>query len=269
MAIDLQKISGLPISFDEKKIDLEFQGNFPFIKKSERTLDELRPYLKNPDVKNCLPAGRQGLGPVYRVWRNAHLATDNEKINSHNLRYDLTLVPPGIIGNEFVKTAGHYHKKPYPEIYEVLLGRAYFLIQSESIVYLAEAGPGEKFVIPPSFGHNTINVFNEPLLVANFVSEKAEYDYEPYKNNRGAMYYFVSGGELVNIEKNPNYKLIPEIKKIRPKEYPEFGILKNKPLYNLVSNLEKLRFLNYPEEFIHEWDRILSPFGRCPEGTKN
>src|SRR3989344_4520509 len=114
MAIDLQKISGLPISFDEKKIDLEFQGNFPFIKKSERTLDELRPYLKNP----------------------------------------------------------------YPEIYEVLLGRAYFLIQSESIVYLAEAGPGEKFIIPPSFGHNTINVFNEPLLMANFVSEKAEYDYK-------------------------------------------------------------------------------------------
>ena len=249
MAIDLQKISGLPISFDEKKIDLEFQGNFPFIKKSERTLDELRPYLKNPDVKNCLPAGRQGLGPVYRVWRNAHLATDNEKINSHNLRYDLTLVPPGIIGNEFVKTAGHYHKKPYPEIYEVLLGRAYFLIQSESIVYLAEAGPGEKFIIPPSFGHNTINVFNEPLLMANFVSEKAEYDYKPYENNHGAMYYFVPGGELVNIEKNPNYKLIPEIKKIRPKEYPEFSLTKNRPLYSLINNIEKLRFLNYPEEF--------------------
>jgi len=85
--------------------------------------------------------------------------------------------------------------------------------------------------------------------MANFVSEKAEYDYKPYENNHGAMYYFVPGGELVNIEKNPNYKLIPEIKKIRIREYPEFGIFKNKPLYSLVNNLEKLRFLNYPEEF--------------------
>ncbi|MBI2446870.1 MAG: hypothetical protein HYV51_03625 [Parcubacteria group bacterium] len=278
--INLQKVSGLPISFGEKKMTLEFHGDFPFIQESKRTLEELKPYLKNPDVKNCLPAlptgqagGRQGPNPVYHVWRNVHLASDNEKITSHNLRYDLTLLPPGIIcpvrsktptasddlstsngvDCEFVKTAGHYHKKPYPEVYEVLVGRAYFLIQSKSAAYLTEAGPGEKFVIPPSFGHNTINVFNEPLLIANFVSEKAEYNYEPYKNNHGAMYYFVSGGELVNIEKNPNYNSVPEIQKIRAREYPEFGLVKSQPLYSLINNIEKLRFLNYPEEFRGEW----------------
>ena len=261
--INLQKISGLPISFDEKKMDLEFHGNFPTIKKSERSLDELRPYLKNPDVKKFLPAlptgqtgGRQRSNPVYRVWRNAHLVSDNEKINSHNLRYDLTLLPPGIIGDEFVKTAGHYHKKPYPEVYEVLLGRAYFLIQSESalpagrqVVYLAEAGPNEKFLVPPGFGHNTINVFDKPLLLANWISEKAEYDYNIYKNNRGAMYYFLKNNELIDTVKNPNYNSVPEIKKIGTQEYPEFGLTKNQPLYSLVNNLEKLRFLNYPKEF--------------------
>lgn len=242
MALDLQKISGLPIWFDEKKLDLVFDGNFPFIKKSERTLEELKPYLKNPNIKNWL-------NPVYRVWRYANLAADNEKINSHNLRYDLTLMQAGTIDGEFVKTAGHYHKKPCPEVYEVLSGRAYFLTQSESGVYLAEAGPGEKFLIPPSFGHNTINVFNEPLLLANWVSEKATYDYEPYKKYHGAMYYFLKNNNLVDIVKNTNYDSVPEIKKIKAGEYPEFGLLKNKPLYSLVNNLEKLRFLNYPEEF--------------------
>lgn len=241
MALDLQKISGLPIWFDEKKLDLVFDGNFPFIKKSERTLEELKPYLKNPNIKNWL-------NPVYRVWRYANLASDNEKINSHNLRYDLTLMQAGTIDGEFVKTAGHYHK-PYPEVYEVLLGRAYFLTQSESGVYLAEAGPGEKFIIPPGFGHNTINVFNEPLLLANWVSEKATYDYEPYKKYHGAMYYFLKNNNLVDIVKNTNYDSVPEIKKIKAGEYPEFGLLKNKPLYSLVENIDKLRFLNYPEEF--------------------
>lgn len=233
MAIDLQKISGLPIFFNEKKMNLEFHGNFPIIKKSERTLDELRPYLKNPDVKNRL-------NPIYHVWRYVHLVSD--------LRYDITLLPPGTIGEEFVKTAGHYHK-PYPEVYEVLSGRAYFLIQSELEVYLVEAGPGEKFVIPPLFGHNTINVFNKPLLMANWVSEKAIYDYVPYKNYHGAMYYFLKNNDAVDIVKNQNYGFVPEIKKIRPKEYPGFGILKNKPIYSLIDNLDKLRFLNYPEEF--------------------
>ncbi|MDO8676757.1 MAG: glucose-6-phosphate isomerase family protein [Candidatus Azambacteria bacterium] len=248
--VDLQKISGLPIFLDEEKMNLEFNGDFQFIKKSERSLEELKPYLmslrdisrreKNHHVD-------EDLDPVYYVWRYAHLKKDSEKIKEANLRYDLTLIPPGKIDSEFAKTAGHYHKK-YPEIYEVLIGRAYFLIQSESAVYLAEVGPGEKFLVPPSFGHNTINVFNKPLLLANWISEKAIYDYKPYEENRGAMYYFIADGKMVDIIKNSNYGFTPEIKKILPKEYPEFGIFKNQPLYSLVDNLEKLKFLNYPEK---------------------
>lgn len=243
--INLQKISGLPILLDEQKLNLIFEVDFPFMKKSERSLEELKPYLKNPGAD-------KGSDPVYRVWRRVHLASDNEKINTNELQYDLTLLPSGTIGEEFVKTAGHYHK-PYPEVYEVLVGRAYFLIQSGSAVYLAEAGPGEKFLIPPGFGHNTINVFSEPLLLANWVSEKAVYDYEQYKNNHGAMYYFLKNNDLIDIIKNPNYGSVPEIKKIRAKEWPEFGLVKNQPLYSLVNNLEKLRFLNYPEEFNFEF----------------
>lgn len=239
--INLQKISGLPILFDEKKFNLIFSSNFSAVEKSERSLEELKPYLKNPDIKNWL-------NPVYRVWRNVHLESDNKKINDNNLRYDLTLLPPGIMGEEFVKTAGHYHK-PYPEVYEVLMGRAYFLTQSEFAVYLAEAGPTEKFIIPPEFGHNTINVFNEPLLLANWVSNRAVYDYDAYKNNKGAAYYFLKNNDLIDIVKNPNYKATPEIKKNRIKEWPEFGLVKNRPLYSLANDLEKLKFLNYPEEF--------------------
>lgn len=254
--IDLQKISGLSILFDERKLDLIFQDDFPSVKKSERSLEELRPYLQNPRAK-------QGPNPVYHVrsvasnvvytvWRYVHLKKDEEKIKKANLRYDITLIPPGTINGEFAKTAGHYHLH-YPEVYEVLMGQPYFLTQSKSAVFLAEVGPGEKFLIPPGFGHNTINVFDKPLLMANWVSEKAEYDYKPYKNNHGAMYYLLDDNNLIDIIKNPNYNSVPEIKKIGTREYPEFGILKSKPLYNLVNSLEKLRFLNYPEEFAGEW----------------
>ena len=250
--IDLTKISGLPILLDEKNMDLKFSGDFPFIKKSERSLNELRPYLKNPEVKN-------GPDPIYYVWRYVHLKKDDEKIKAYNLRYDITLIPPGKIDGEFVKTAGHFHKNktgtnlPYPEIYEILLGRAYFLIQSPGkntknikAVRLIEAGPGEKVLVPPDFsGHTTINVFSEPLIMANWISDKAVYDYESYKNNHGASYYFLDNGNLIDIVKNPNYDSVPEIKKIRAKKDPL-------PLYSLVNNLDKLRFLNYPEEFKKE-----------------
>jgi len=268
MALDLQKISGLPISFDLKSLKLEFQGDFPFIKKSERTLKELQPYLKIPkNIRIGNVGNRASNTSIYYVWRYVHLKKDDKKIKAHNLRYDLTLVPPGKIDGEFAKTAGHFHLNklgtslPYPEIYEVLYGRAYFLIQSPGkdtknikAVRLIEAGPGEKVLVPPDFsGHTTINVFNEPLLTANWLSDKAVYDYESYKNNHGASYYFLDNGSLVDIVKNPNYDSVPEIKKIRVKERPEFGLTKDRPLYSLVDNLDKLRFLNYPEEYPGEW----------------
>ncbi len=254
--IDLTKISGLPLFFDRKKMDLEFRGDFPFIKKSGRGFTEIKPYLKNPDAK-------YGPDPVYTVWRYAYLKKDAEKIKTQNLRYDLTLIPPGQIDGEFVKTAGHFHKNktgtalPYPEIYEVLMGRAYFLSQSPDknaknikAIRLVEAGPGEKVLVPPDFcGHTTINVYDEPLLMANLVSDSVLYDYDSYKNTHGASYYFLSDGQLIDIVKNPNYNSVSEIKKIRPKEHPEFGLIKSRTLYSFVDNLEKLRFLNYPEEF--------------------
>ncbi|MCX6813983.1 MAG: hypothetical protein NT078_02125, partial [Candidatus Azambacteria bacterium] len=132
---------------------------------------------------------------------------------------------------------------PHPEIYEVLMGRAYFLIQSPSkdtknikAVRLIETGPGEKVLVPPDFsGHTTINVFSEPLIMANWISDDAIYDYESYKNNHGASYYFLENGNLIDIVKNPNYDSVPEIKKIQPKERPEFDLTKNRPLYSLVN----------------------------------
>ncbi len=232
MALNLQTISGLPILLDEKNMDLKFSGDFPFIKKSERSLEELRPYLKNQKAKN-------GPDPVYYVWRYVHLKNDAEKIKAVDLRYDLTLIPAGTIDGEFAKTAGHCHLS-YPEVYEVLIGRAYFLIQSfisdndfKNIksAYLIEAGPGEKFVVPPGFGHNIINVYSEPLLTANLVSEKSGHDYASYKNNHGACYYFLDNDNQIDIIKNSNYDSVPEIKKIRAKK-------DSLPLYNLINAVD-------------------------------
>lgn len=262
--IDLQKISGLPISLDEKNLELEFHGDFPSIKKSARTLAELEPYLKTPGAGS-------GPDPAYRMWREAHLKADDQNIGAQNLRYDLTLLAPGKInGEEFVKTAGHFHEIKagtglgYPEVYEVIYGRGYFLIQKmdESFsqaeeVYLIEAAPKEKVLVPPGFGHTAINICDEPLLVANWVGTAMSYNYEPYKKYRGAAYHLIgneAGG--IDILENPNYGKVPEIKKFRAKELPKFGLIESKPMYALVKDLEKLRFLNYPEEFVDIWGKI-------------
>ena len=223
--IDLRDISGLPIIFDEKNNDVKFDGDFAPMEKFERSLEKLKPFLKNPDTQNSPD-------PIYRVWRGIYLKSEEEKVKNSGLRLDLTLIPAGKIGDEFVKTAGHYHLS-YPEMYFILSGRAYILTQSYdentkilNAVRLTEAGAGEQVFIPRGFGHNTINVFNEPLLFATLMDKNAIDDYESYKNTHGASYYFLDNGNLVDIVKNPNYDSIPELKKI-PAEKEIAGVWRN------------------------------------------
>ncbi len=219
--MDLRDISGLPIIFDDKNNDLKFEGDFAPMEKVERTLDGLRSFLKNSD------AG--GPDPVYRVWRGICLKNEKERIKNSDLRLDITLMPAGKIGDEFVKTAGHYHLS-YPEMYFILSGRAYILTQSYdknpktlTAVNLTEASAGERVFISRGFGHNTINVFNEPLLFATLMDKNAVDDYKSYQNTHGASYYFLDNGNLVDIVKNPNYDSIPELKKILAEKFTKLG----------------------------------------------
>src|SRR3990167_10567232 len=47
----------------------------------------------------------------------------------NGLRYDITIIPPKMLGKEFVKTKGHEHKNHFPELYMVLEGKALYLMQ--------------------------------------------------------------------------------------------------------------------------------------------
>ena len=96
----------------------------------------------------------------------------------------------------------------YPELYEVLEGIAHFLLQTNALddVVLIEARKGDIVVIPPGYGHVTINpTLVETLIMANLVSTAFSSDYTWYDTMHGAAYYELVGGD---VSKNPAY---PEI----------------------------------------------------------
>ncbi len=73
---------------------------------------------------------------MYYMFRDlAKNDSDLEMIKAHHLRYDITVIPPGMLGSEYTKTVGHYHPEvpgtdiSYPEIYQVLEGSATYLLQ--------------------------------------------------------------------------------------------------------------------------------------------
>jgi glucose-6-phosphate isomerase len=193
---------------------------------------------------------------LYYMYRDLWKWGDEKKIFQNNLRYDITIIPPRTLGRELVKTMGHYHPEcspgvTYPEIYEVQEGRAHFLLQKKSgteitDVILIEAGAGEKAIMPPNYGHITINPGKETLKMANWVNRKFKSIYGDIVERGGGAYFELVGGELV---KNPNYGEVPEIRRVRPTVIPAFGIEAGRSMYALIREPEKLHFLENPKEY--------------------
>lgn len=246
--IELQKISGIPIKLDEKKNILIAGDEVKQVIPDVRTAKQMMPVLMQPNAKmpDCF----------YFMYRGICLKEHEELIRGHNLRYDITVVPGFDVGGEYVKTFGHSHPKKvgtdmaYPELYEVLHGTAHFCMQKSDgkkaedfIVVSAKAG--EKVVMLPDYAHVTINPGREPLVLADWVSSVFSSVYKDIEKLRGVAYYETVNGFV----KNKNYLQISKIRKIKPKEVPEFGITKRPGYTAGIENMERLSFLNNPELF--------------------
>lgn len=149
--------------------------------------------------------------------------------NNNGLRYDITVIPSKMLGEEFVKTKGHYHLENWQEVYTVLEGTAIYLMQKRNEnneiedCYAVETKKGETIIIPKNYGHVTINPSEtEELKMANWVSPDCKVDYKSYEEKQGACYYYVKGlasaqgyGEGAWI-KNGNYKNVPDLRFEKP-----------------------------------------------------
>ncbi len=220
-----------------------------------RTIGEMRPVLANPSC-TCED-------PLYFMYRDlAKSDADWRWLHSCHLRYDLTVIPPRDLCGEWVKTKGHYHPenpagRGYPEIYEVLGGQAHYLLQSRALddIVMIEAGTGDLVIIPPGYGHISINPTpDETLVMANIVSTAFESDYEEYERRHGAAYFELSSG---TVERNPRYPDLPAVRYISSKSGHGTRRIVKGPLYNLVGNADALAFLNQPEKYTAIFEVLL------------
>ncbi|MBU0547129.1 glucose-6-phosphate isomerase [Patescibacteria group bacterium] len=131
----------------------------------------------------------------------------------NGLRYDITVIPSQMLGQEFAKTKGHQHLNNFQELYSVLEGEAIFLIQKENDkkvedVFAVRAQSGESIIIPPGYSHVTINPSKTDLKMSNWVSKKCVSEYKEFEKLAGACYYYTKSGWI----KNKNYKEVPELR---------------------------------------------------------
>ncbi|MCK4884331.1 MAG: glucose-6-phosphate isomerase [Candidatus Diapherotrites archaeon] len=206
---------------------------------------------------------------LYYMYRDlSRSPADLKKIRKHNLRFDITVIPPFMLGQEFIKTAGHYHpmvpntKLSYTEIYEVLEGTAIYLMQKpvgENFdevhdMKIVEAKAGNNVIIPPNYAHVTINATDEKLVMANWVSSKFNSNYTPIKRHRGEAFFLTKGKKWVP---NPTYKDSPTPRIRKPTNFSKFGLKKDKFMYDIINeDPELIDFLNKPQDFPQLWKKI-------------
>lgn len=252
---DLSKICGLPLAVDEQG-RIHFSGGLPEVSPAVRRLADMREVLADPDAR--------GPEELYFMYRDVGFESEKALWKPRSLRYDVTVILPGRIGNEFIKTAGHYHPMvpgktaAYPEVYEVVQGVAHYLLQRPTgkglevdDVILVEARAGDKVLMPPGYGHITINAGDEVLVMTNLVDGAFSSVYEPYRQAQGGAYYEVlEDGEAMFVD-NPRYGEVPELRILPPAARPQLGLEPGTSLYTAAKQDPDLfGWLSRPQDFL-------------------
>ncbi|MFA5412044.1 MAG: glucose-6-phosphate isomerase family protein [Candidatus Micrarchaeia archaeon] len=227
----------------EKPFRLELLGRtllkdgeeWPF---TTRKVSELKEVMMEPHLM-----GPEGI--AYYMFRGVH--------QWENLRYDITVIEPRFYGDEYSKTLGHYHPPSkagaaYPEVYQVLKGKASFVLQrkhkDESVDCITiEAGEKESFIIPPGYGHVSYNTGDSPLILANIV---ASFDskYEEYMENHGPAFFCTRFGYKQN-----TYYIIKKQEKLVPRQINHrYGVMLGDLLEMFYNKPEKFDFLSDPSK---------------------
>jgi glucose-6-phosphate isomerase len=199
---------------------------------------------------------------IYWYSSGLSLAADGKRWAQANVIYGIVFFYPGCFGGEFVKSSGQYHPPrgetgtATPEIYSVLKGTGYFLLQKARPPYttiadavLVKVREGESFIVPPDYGHLQINPAREPLIFSYVVMDGLDGVYEPFRERRGALYYVMDDPERP-FEANSRYENPVPLRVLRASDLAQHALLREPITYGRVlESLDELRFITRPELF--------------------
>jgi glucose-6-phosphate isomerase, archaeal len=265
--IDLSVLAGLPISMDPDTGELTFTDGAASEGRGERCIGELVDVLAIVDA-----APERADETAYLLYRGVHLTDDDTLLTSLGLRYDLTVILPGAIGGELMKTAGHVHSAApdgvgYPEIYDVIHGQAAFVLQFDEPlrVTIALCGPGERILIAPGASHLTVNIGPEPLVVADLVAIDSRNDYGEFRTRRGAAVHLMEDGDVWTERINVCYDATPVWHVLDGSRIGDF-VPDQGPLYSdAIANPDNYAYLTAPAPRNPEMQALwATPVGQAP-----
>ena len=262
------KHSGLPLFLDETSHIMTPGGALQIGGYSRKPAGAMKGLLMDESSLE-----KQAGEPFYDVYRDIAFEKDQPLLKEHQYRYDITIVMPGLIGGECKKTSGHYHgwtpdkTTTYAEVYEVLKGTALYVLQKsmnfdddpEKVrvddLILVTVPEGKTLLVPPGYGHCSVNIGDGPLVFSNLAYVPCPIHYDPVRYCHGMGAYICRTPEGIRFQYNDRYKDLPKARFATVKDGPQFGIREGLPVYkSFCENPEAFDFLTHPDAYT---DRIM------------
>ena len=174
-----------------------------------RTHEKMREVLMNPDAS----------GPAIHYYM----------IRGGSQKRNVTVLEPGTVGGEYIKTYGHYHVGELDETYWFLAGEG--IVLQQKLVDMSQPDvvedfkatkvkAGDSVYMPPDYGHLMVNTGQQWLVMADdspvegahdSASMPGHADYEMVKKMRGFAYYVVEKNDKPVLVSNKLYKEIRHV----------------------------------------------------------
>ena len=140
---------------------------------------------------------------------------------------NITVWETGLVGQEYIKTYGHYHVDDLPETYWILEGEGIALLQKRAgdgedasaleDFKVVRLKAGDQLEIPVGYGHLVVNTGatflvtkdDSPVYFGNDSASMPRHaTYEPVREMHGFAYYVVEHEGAPALVKNMHYTLI-------------------------------------------------------------
>lgn len=178
---------------------------------ASRTHEKMQEVLKNPEA----------IGPSIHYYM----------IRGGKDQRNITVWEPGRVGDEYIKTYGHYHVGKLDETYWILYGQGVVLLQKRALDQQGNpindeiedfqakiVKPGDKIFLPSAYGHLVVNTSTTYFVTADDspvhfddpdpVSLPGHADYKAVQSMKGFAYYVVEKDGKPALSPNPSYKKI-------------------------------------------------------------
>ncbi|POP41302.1 glucose-6-phosphate isomerase [Superficieibacter electus] len=247
---------GLDMSVHQQPLGFSYGNDVIGPMPEIRTLDQIRGSLRDPDC--------DGPEQVYAIAMDVARLQDREELQKRMLLFGVVTYAAGQLGDEPIRSQGHVHRISQhsgwspPELYEIWQGKAIIYMQEfvedePGRCFAVLAGPGEKVLVPPGWGHATISASpDEALTFGAWCDREYGFEYEAVRAHKGLAWYPLVQNNNIIWQHNSHY-LPGRLQVVTPRKYTEFGIT-DEPVYQqFINDPARFQFISKPEKAAASW----------------